>query len=211
MIKSILLASVVGLLAATSAMSADAVDYVPQAPAAAPTMPTFAWDGFYVGLHAGYGWADGKISAGGASETFDFDGARFGGFAGYNWTVAPSTLVGIEADLSYDANEETYNGDTGNTSITGGVRGRVGYAMDRALVYAAGGWTATRFDVEGAAVDETKMLNGWTIGAGVDYAFTDRVFGRLEYRYNDYLETKVDGVDVDFRQHVINAGVGVKF
>jgi opacity protein-like surface antigen len=28
-------------------------------------------------------------------------------------------------------------------------------------------------------------LSGWTVGAGLDYAFTNNVFGRIEYRYTD--------------------------
>jgi outer membrane immunogenic protein len=83
--------------------------------------------------------------------------------------------------------------------------------MDRALLFAAGGYTATNFKVEGTGVDESTTLHGWTIGAGVDYALTDRVFTRLEYRYNDYSDKEILGVDSNFDQHVINVGLGVKF
>lgn len=200
----------IGLIAGTGTLfAADAVATVSQAPSASYA-PSFSWDGFHAGVHGGFGWADGRFSAGGTSQTFDFDGARFGGFAGYNWTLSPSIVAGIEADLNYDGNEETYGGDTASTAIAGGVRGRVGYSLDRTLIYAAGGWTATRFEINGGS-DAEKTLHGWTIGAGVDHAFTDRVFGRLEYRYNDYGKADVAGVDVDFDQHVINAGIGVRF
>lgn len=55
------------------------------------------------------------------------------------------------------------------------------------------------------------MLNGWTIGAGLDYAFTDNVFGRVEYRYNDFGHGTLDGARTDFNQSVVNFGLGVKF
>ena len=46
----------------------------------------------------------------------------------------------------------------------------------------------------------------------VDHAFTDNVFGRLEYRYNDYGDGDFGvGGDVDFDQHVVQVGIGVKF
>jgi outer membrane immunogenic protein len=34
-------------------------------------------------------------------------------------------------------------------------------------------------------VNGGNLSNGWTAGAGVDYAFTNDVFGRVEYRYSD--------------------------
>ena len=33
---------------------------------------------------------------------------------------------------------------------------------------------------------DSKTLAGWTVGAGVEYAFTDSWSGRLEYRYTDF-------------------------
>ncbi len=56
-----------------------------------------------------------------------------------------------------------------------------------------------------------ETLHGWTVGTGVDYALTDRIFTRLEYRYNDYGERNIQGVNTDFNQHVIGVGLGVKF
>ena len=79
--------------------------------------------------------------------------------------------------------------------------------MDRALLFAAGGYTGT--NIEGAGDDDT--LHGWTIGGGVDYALTDRMFTRVEYRYNDFGSGDLGGADVDFSQHTVNVGLAVKF
>ncbi|MNE34281.1 Porin subfamily protein [compost metagenome] len=62
---------------------------------------------------------------------------------------------------------------------------------------------------------DSDTFHGWTIGAGVDYAVTDNIFARAEYRYNDFgKNTYTDGTDsysLKVREHVVNVGVGVKF
>ncbi|MGV8936460.1 MAG: outer membrane protein [Allorhizobium sp.] len=211
MIKKILFSSVALMLASTGAFAADVVEAPPAPPVAEMAAPLFSWDGAYIGLHGGYGWGDGDFSNGVAATSDSFDGGRFGGFVGYNWGFGNGAIVGLEGDLNYDWNENDYGGVTVGTGLNGSARARVGYGMDRALLYAAGGWTATDFRVKGGGFDQSETLNGWTLGAGIDYAVTDRVFGRLEYRYNDYGNKNILGVDTDFNQHVVQVGLGVKF
>ncbi len=82
--------------------------------------------------------------------------------------------------------------------------------MDRALLFVAGGYTGTNIEANTAAgFDDT--LHGWTIGGGVDYAVTDNMFTRIEYRYNDFGSGDLGGADVDFDQHTVNVGLAVKF
>jgi Opacity protein and related surface antigens len=205
--RILFLAAGVAMVASSSALAADAVETIPEAPVAVEMPAAFSWSGPYLGVHGGYGWGDAEALGADAS----FDGGRFGAFAGYNWQMSNGFVAGIEGDLNYDWNEdEVIAGVDGETGFSGSVRGRVGYAMDRTLIYAAGGWTATNVEVSGAAEDD-DTLHGWTLGAGVDYAFTDNMFGRLEYRYNDYSSGDFSGVDVDFDQHVVQVGLGVKF
>jgi Opacity protein and related surface antigens len=209
MIKKMLTASVASiLLSSGAALAADAVYEAPEAPPVAETPVVFSWAGPYFGLHGGYGWGDADIDGFGSGG---FDGARFGAFAGYNWDLGSSIIVGVEGNLDYDWNDDSIGGADFETGVNGGIRGRVGYAMDRALIYAAGGWTATDASLDTGAGEESEVMHGWTIGAGVDYAFTDNMFGRLEYRYNDYGDSDIGGTNVDFSQHVINVGLGVKF
>ena len=205
--RTLILAASVAMLASTSALAADAVEYVPEAPAAVEMPAAFSWSGPYLGVHGGYGWGDGEaLGADG-----NFDGGRFGAFAGYNWQMSNGFVAGIEGDLNYDWNDDAITATSDfETGFSGSVRGRVGYAMDRTLIFAAGGWTATNVETSGA-VEDDDTLHGWTLGAGVDYAFTDNMFGRLEYRYNDYGSGDLSGVDVDFDQHVVQVGLGVKF
>lgn len=208
-----LASSIAASLAAPTAFAADAVYQPPEAPPVATEVaaPAFSWDGGYIGLHGGYGWGDGSFSTTGLSSSDNFDGGRFGGFAGWNFGFGNGLVAGVEGDLNYDWNENDYVTGTVGTGLSGSARARLGYAMDRALLYAAGGWTATDFRVETPTASENKTLNGWTIGAGFDYAVTDNVFTRVEYRYNDFGERNILGVDSDFSQSVVNVGIGVKF
>ena len=204
MIKSILLGSAAALAISTSAFAADAIYEAPaEPPVAVETVPQFSWAGGYAGILTGYGWGDGEVA--GIDESFD--GARFGGFVGYNWDLGNQLVVGLEGDLNYDWNEETVAGTDYESGLNWSARARVGYAMDRALLFAAGGYTGT--NIEGAGDDDT--LHGWTIGGGVDYALTDRMFTRVEYRYNDFGSGDLGGTDVDFNQHTVNVGLAVKF
>ena len=207
MMKSILLGSAAALAISTSAFAADAIYEAPAEPpvAVVETAPQFSWTGGYAGILTGYGWGDGEL-VGVGSESFD--GARFGGFVGYNWDLGNQLVVGLEGDLNYDWNEETVAGvGDFETGLNWSTRARIGYAMDRALLFAAGGYTGT--NVEGPGGDDT--LHGWTVGGGVDYALTDRMFTRVEYRYNDFGDGNVGGRNVDFDQHTVNVGLAVKF
>lgn len=197
----------------TAAFAADAIEQPPSPPPAATfdAVPTFTWSGPYVGVHGGYGWGDGNASAAGGSASDNFDGGRFGGFAGYNWQLSSGFVAGVEGDVNYDWNKNSYPGGYDiNSGFSGSVRGRVGYGFDKALLYAAGGWTGTRVKL-GGPISDHDTLNGWTIGAGLDYAFTNNMFGRVEYRYNDYGHGDLGGSKIDFNQNIINVGVGVKF
>ncbi|MDZ7927066.1 MAG: outer membrane protein [Agrobacterium sp.] len=216
MLKQSFLALVALGLVSGAAIAADAVSDVPVAPVATEAAPAFSWGGFYAGASAGYGWDRVKASAFDETETGKFDGARFSGFVGYNFEVAPSVILGVEGDLGYDWANKTVDDDKISTGLNGSARLRAGYAIDRALIYTAGGYTATDSEVDaGSYGKSSKVTHGWTIGAGIDYAFTDKVFGRVEYRYNDFAEGNYSIAGETFRgdlnNHVVNVGLGVKF
>lgn len=209
MFKSILLGSAAAVAISTSVFAADAIYEAPaEPPVAVEAAPQFSWAGGYAGILTGYGWGDGSLENLGDQ---DFDGARFGGFAGYNWDLGNQLVVGVEGDLNYDWNEESVGGADVNSGLNWSARARIGYSMDRALLFAAGGYTGTNVSVDGAGFDDDDTLHGWTIGAGVDYALTDRMFTRIEYRYNDFGSGNLAGNDIDFDQHVVNVGLAVKF
>jgi outer membrane immunogenic protein len=216
MTKTILAATVVSLFMSGAAFAADAVEQVPAPPAPInDPAPAFSWAGGYVGVLGGYGWADGTLNGPAGSSKPDFDGGRLGGFAGWNFDVGNNIILGAEGDIDYDWNKGSSQTTSFATEFSGSARARAGYAVDKALFYVAGGWTGAsgKFKDSATGVNDSKMLNGWTVGAGVDYAVTDRIFTRVEYRYNDYGSKSYSGGNStgDFSQNVVNVGLGVKF
>jgi len=207
--NTLVLAAALAAGLSSAALAADAVETIPSAPVAYETAPAFSWSGPYLGIHGGYGWGDADIEGAGSQN---FDGARMGGFVGYNWQFSNGFVAGVEGDVNYDwNNDDVAAGVDAESGFSGSARARLGYAMDRTLIYAAGGWTATNVEVDTPVGDDDDTLHGWTIGAGVDHAFTDNLFGSVEYRYNDYGNGNLAGADVDFNQHVVQVGLGVKF
>lgn len=206
-------------LVASPALSADVVD---QSEVASAAGYAFNWTGPEFGMTAGLD----RLNAGGSqfiSGDERFSGGRVGAFAGYQYQLDNQFVFGIEGDVSYTSNErdDFYNSVTFfqqkiRTDWSGSVRARVGYAFDKTQVFATGGWAATRavFKEDSLAgwVEERENFSGFTVGAGVDYAFSDNVFARAEYRYNKFGEKTVSsGNTVDLDQHVLNIGLGVKF
>ena len=75
----------------------------------------------------------------------------------------------------------------------GSVRSRLGWAFDRWLVYATGGWAIadirTDYGFPGATPfhrEERTRTNGWTVGGGIEYAFLNNWSFRAEYRFTDF-------------------------
>ncbi|MDH6268941.1 outer membrane immunogenic protein [Rhizobium sp. SG_E_25_P2] len=214
MMKKTLILSVVALCAATSVHAADLVSPEPAPPAVTEEIAAPAtWDGGYVGIMGGGNWTKGDYDFGGADRNRWLNGGSLGAFAGWNHQLDNSIVLGLEGDFSYKWNEEDVRGRETGTDWSGSVRGRVGYAvMDNALLYGAAGYTVTRGYLDDASGDkDTKALHGYTVGAGVDYKFTENMFGRVEYRFNDYGSANIGGTDVDAQQHEALIGIGYKF
>jgi outer membrane immunogenic protein len=72
----------------------------------------------------------------------------------------------------------------------------------------------------GAFTDNSATRTGWTLGAGLDYALTDRWIGRVEYRYANFgtfsYNTAVFGPALFSESHkttenAFRLGLGYKF
>jgi outer membrane immunogenic protein len=225
-----LLATVAAIGFASVASAADLPTKGPyyKAPVAAPA---FSWTGFYIGGDVGYGWgtSDGTLtnSAGTFPVPYNADpnGIIGGGFLGYNYQIN-QFVVGVEADwqaadLTGSASSAGYTMST-RVNDYGSLRGRLGYAMDRWLVFATGGWAwgkaSTSYALTGAAPFFTNTFtgNGWTAGGGVEYAITNNWLARIEYRYTDlgshsYIDVPSNSGETGNRVTVNDVRLGVAY
>lgn len=186
------------------------------------------WSGFYVGAHGGYGWADSDaVFSNGNPAALDFglDGAFIGGQVGYSYVFGNGLLVGVEADYSFANINGSASADIGlGTTVAtmeidsmASVRARLGYAMGQFLPYITGGWAWA--DVDRSASFGNQSANadfdGWTLGAGVDYAITNNWSAGLEYRYTDFGDETFDFAPfdsiVDLDLHTVSLRLNYRF
>ena len=200
-------------LALTS--TAMAADIPLKAPAPAYYPAYFSWTGFYAGINGGHGWS--------TSFADKADGAVYGGQLGYNMQLG-SFVVGLEGDFqgtSIKASEDLGGGATveGKIPAFATVRGRVGYAFNRALLYGTGGWAYTNtklsLSAPGGSVDASNWSSGWTLGGGLEWAVWDRWSVKGEYLYVASGDTTltVGGVTAtgSYKYNVVRAGLNYRF
>ena len=115
---------------------------------------------------------------------------------------------------------------THNQNVQGSIRGRVGVAFDRLLIYGTGGAAFGGFNnnyvntLNGLTDSFNHTRVGWTAGGGVEYALTNNWSVRAEYRHTDFGRS-VDnlaastGGGVNVHQHDVEnqilAGFSYKF
>lgn len=243
--KRMLLAGALSLFAATpAAFAADLPAGPPaQAPAAyVPVVaPVYNWSGIYIGINGGYGFGSTDWSPSGFTGpgTFNTNGGLVGGTAGFNFQSG-SVVYGIEGDWDWAGIKGTSSNTTSTINGCPGalpcsfetssnwlstVRGRVGYAFDRVLIYATGGGAAG--DVKATFTNPNTPFTGttnstewgWTAGGGVEAAVTDNVTVKVEYLFVDLQDgncsstvcAAVPSVPVSFDASIVRAGLNFKF
>lgn len=178
MIRIAALGAASAVALALSIPAAFAADLPAYEPAPVVAVPSFTWTGPYIGVQAGYSW--------GKSAKADPDGFVIGGYAGYNVQFDNSPIVvGIETDFNYADIDGKKNGTKVSSDFNGATRARIGYAFDRFLVYGAGGLAYSDRELKIVGKD-SKTAVGYTVGGGIEYAATDNVSVRAEYRFSDY-------------------------
>ena len=185
------------------AVAADLRPVYKAPPAAmAPAPLAYNWSGFYIGGHAGAGWADNADTA--------FVG---GGQIGYNYQFAPNWLIGIEGDFSGTSFSRSATSvmdvevapgillpvtqnDNFDLNWIASVRGRIGYTWDRFMVYFTGGgaWANVDFNstasIAGLGVIGTASasdtVSGWVIGGGGEWLFAPNWTVGVEYLHYEF-------------------------
>lgn len=176
--------------------------------AAAP----YSWTGCFVGFNVGGASTSIRQSAvvpsvvSLPSSPYDFTGQEGsftgGGQIGCNWQVYPKWVIGFESDINaLNANRNvTFGGEntirgSQTTSLrwVGTFRGRFGYVWDRLFLYGTGGIAFGKVDSSVSASDTPSVFAGsysavragWAAGGGIEYAFTDKISGKVEYIHFD--------------------------
>lgn len=226
--KNYLLSGVaaLGLLAAGAASAADLPSR--KGPVEAPYYPpVFTWTGFYVGVNAGYAWGEIDSTNLGIIGGFDDpDGFTGGGQIGYNYQIGQFVL-GLEADFQgADLKASAFDAFTGISASNelnwwGTVRARAGYAFDRFLPYVTGGFAygnvKNKISDGFVSFSDDNTQYGWTLGAGLEYAFTNNLTAKVEYLYVDLDKESISvpgGTfvsEVGTKFSVVRAGLNYKF
>jgi len=151
-----------------------------------------------------------------------------GGQIGYNYQFTPGSgvVIGVEADAQYAdfgrnrnrflttsplAAQQVFNpGGLSGLDFFGTVRGRLGYAFDRTLVYGTGGFAygsggGSDFGLPGGSSDDFRT--GWAAGGGIEYALPTDSF--LNFFKSSAVTLKVEGLYVNLdRGNRLNGAFG---
>jgi outer membrane immunogenic protein len=223
-------AALVAALATGSAFAAD-LPPAPQVYAPPPALapPIYSWTGCYLGIEGGGAWGRSQQTAATApapadvglpiTSPFNMSGALFGGTAGCNYQFG-SVVFGVENDFSW-TNKSGSSPDippfaAGSVSSTkedwlDTLRGRVGFAWDRFMVYGTGGAAFADVGVNvcsvaAICVSDSQERTGWTAGVGGEWAAWTSPGGSLTFKL-EYLHVDF-GTGLFISPPVTIAGVG---
>ncbi len=175
--------------------------------------PRYNWTGLYLGGHVGLatGQTSGEVAFGGSGINTDYDmnGALWGAHVGYNYQMG-QTVLGIEGswsglDVSGSETCVLFLNCSRKSDWLAMLVGRVGFAMDRAMIYGLAGvaWSNVETNVRdgfgiGVRLNGDATHVGWVVGAGLEYALSPRVMARIEYNH----------VDLGSKTHDLDASIG---
>ncbi|AKM09643.1 outer membrane protein [Croceicoccus naphthovorans] len=204
-------------------------------PAAAQNMGSSDFTGPRVEAIIGY-----DVSKAGSTSDNDIndqddesiDGLMYGVGIGYDVDMG-GVVVGVEGEYTDSTAKTEYSngGDFegfGLGRVDAGrdlyVGARVGAKVSPDLLaYVKGGYTNARYNVLATdgenELDENIDTDGWRLGAGLEYAMSDNMFTKIEYRYSKYSEAEIDfqdlpdsdRFDIDTDRHQVVASVGMRF
>jgi opacity protein-like surface antigen len=222
-----------------------------------PAVPAVVnWTGFYVGGFLGADWGSSRVHfVNDGFTTPRIQGIIGGGQVGYNWQMG-HLVLGVEGDVGATNKHGARRcggasgfgpGDGVFTSLffackddldwVATVAGRVGFTIDRALLYvkAGGAWTNEKFTATCIAGPRNGIdafcfspaglfSNGFTardgtrtggvVGLGSEFALTPFWSAKAEYNYIDFGKDTVrfsDGSLGDIRTHINEVKVGVNY
>lgn len=201
MIRKFALSVVAALIVSAPALAADLKGPVYKAAPAA-----FNWNGLYFGGHVGYGDGEAIVNPAAPLIVAGIDGVFGGVQIGFNRHLSRNWVVGLEADISFsDINGPVPAPGVGAFSNNwfGTVRGRLGYAFDRVLVYGTGGVAYGNNTANNGVLSIDQTHFGWAAGAGVELALNRMWSVKFEYLHIDlgsetYFAAPAAAIPVEF-------------
>lgn len=115
------------------------------------------------------------------------DGVVYGGGIGYDVAVGNAATFGVEVGSDFATTDIAAGGGELQVKrdLEAGVR--LGFKLDeQILLYARAGYTNARVTAAAFGFSLSDELDGVRVGAGAEYAYGDRGFAKVEYRYADY-------------------------
>lgn len=199
--------------------------------------PIYNWTGIYLGINGGFGtgssnWSDGPV---GTTGSFPISGYLIGGTVGFNYQIG-QYVFGIEGDGDWTNLQGSSGSTCGAISAVvpppdgcqtqsqwlATVRGRVGYAFDRILLYGTAGaaFGNIQTGLNPPSTFDSSVEAGWTVGAGLEVAFAPNWTAKAEYLFVDLPNAACTTVGncggaagsiVSFNENIVRAGVNFKF
>ncbi|MEP9352637.1 outer membrane beta-barrel protein [Xanthobacter sp. KR7-65] len=185
----------------------------PAAIAKAKVAPAPAsWTGFYLGGSLGGGKghstyaspfptpvrgdaADlgGALAGGQIGADYQFGGLVAGAEASLAWANAEGTNTCFSTALTGAVPEPTGFNCGSRVNALGTLTGRLGYAFDRTLFYARGGFAwDQQHDIFNTTpytrqkIGNSSTNSGWTLGGGIEYALLPNLSVGVEYKHFDF-------------------------
>jgi outer membrane immunogenic protein len=198
-------AAFAAVAAIATTATADAAD-LPRAYTAPAPISAYSWTGPYLGGHLGFEW--GRTTRNPTRPS----GIAGGVAGGYNWQTG-QFVFGIEADVTAAAAHDTFAPWKFANPWFGTLRGRVGYALDRVLVYATAGLALGSLEANVTGATERRTNAGWTVGGGVEVGITPAWSARVEYLFVDLSDRSyaVTGLGHGFEANLLRLGVQYRF
>ncbi|WP_455465895.1 outer membrane protein [Bartonella sp. B39] len=112
---------------------------------------------------------------------------------------------------------------------SGAMRIRLGFTSDYVMPYISGGLAYAQMQyivsllaksqedflvlASGNMFDKTKIMVGYTFGGGIDFAMTNNIILRAEYRYSDFGKKifEKDTLEIDYKTNDFRVGFAYKF
>jgi outer membrane immunogenic protein len=181
--------------------------FVSAAVAALLVAPAARAEGIRAEVHGGYD----NVSVGGSSD----DGIAYGVALGYDAAIGNSMEIGVELN----ADDSNVKDCVSNVVVVGdrscilagrdlSAVARLGYKLgEQSTLYAIAGYTNAKVVARYTNGASTSRISdngdGIRVGAGYQFAFSGKAYGKVEYRYSNY--------EGGFSRHQVLTGIGIGF